>query len=72
VMVIRLVIDFGELVKVVLKRRGGKRGGWGKRYGGCWVLWPLCELGCISVIVVEGACVRDCRGPELCTVGTVS
>jgi hypothetical protein len=33
-MVIRLIIDFEELVKVALKR-----GGWvGKKNGGCWVL----------------------------------
>jgi hypothetical protein len=28
-------------------------------------------VGCISVIVVKGNCVRDCRGLGLCTVGTV-
>jgi hypothetical protein len=28
-------------------------------------------FGCISVVVLEGACVRDCRGLVLCTVGTV-
>jgi hypothetical protein len=33
-MVIRLVIDFGELVKVALKRRVRKRDGWVKSYGG--------------------------------------
>jgi hypothetical protein len=27
----------------------------------------LC-VGCISVVVVEGACVRDCRGLRLCKV----
>jgi hypothetical protein len=37
-------------------------GEWGKQCGGCWVLWSLCVFGCISVVVVEGACVRDCRG----------
>jgi hypothetical protein len=26
------------------------------------VLGPLCVLGCSSVVVVEGACVRNCRG----------
>jgi hypothetical protein len=26
---------------------------------------------CISVVVVEGACVRDCRGLDFCTVATV-
>jgi hypothetical protein len=43
---------------------------WVKIYGGCWVLWPLCVFGCIS-IVVEGVCVRDCRGVGLCTFGRV-
>jgi hypothetical protein len=33
-----------------------------KRFGGCWVLWPLCVFVYISVVVVEGACVRDFRG----------
>jgi hypothetical protein len=28
-------------------------------------------LGCISAVVVEGACVMDYRGPGLCIVGTV-
>jgi hypothetical protein len=28
-------------------------------------------LGYISVVVVEGACVRDCRGLQLYKVGTV-
>jgi hypothetical protein len=37
----------------------------------CWVLRPLCVLGCISTVVVEGACVKDCRGLGGCTVGTV-
>jgi hypothetical protein len=27
-------------------------------------------VGCISVVVVEGACVRDCKGLGLCTVFT--
>jgi hypothetical protein len=31
----------------------------------------FCGLSCISTIVVEGACVRDCRGMGLCTFGTV-
>jgi hypothetical protein len=26
-------------------------------------------FGCISVVVVKGACVRDCRGLGLCTLG---
>jgi hypothetical protein len=45
-MVIRLVIGFGELVKVALKGGVGKGvGQWGKRYGGCWVLLPCVYLG---------------------------
>jgi hypothetical protein len=68
-MVIKLFLDFGELGKVALKRGAGKGvGGWGKRYGVCWVLWPLCVFGYISV-VMEGGCVRNCRGLGLCTVG---
>jgi hypothetical protein len=53
---------------------GGQKGvsGWEKRYGGCWILWPLCVLGCISAVVVEDACVRDCKGLGVCIVGTVS
>jgi hypothetical protein len=38
---------------------------------GCWFLWVLCVFGCISVVVVQGACVRDCRGLGLCKVGIV-
>jgi hypothetical protein len=67
VMVIGLVIDFGELVKVSQKRGGRKRGGLVKRYGGCWVLWPLCVFGFISFVVVEGVCVRDCLGLIVCS-----
>jgi hypothetical protein len=42
-----------------------------KSYGGCWFLWPLCVLGYISVVVVEGVCVSNCRGLGLCAVGRV-
>jgi hypothetical protein len=31
----------------------------------------LCVFGSISVIVVEGAYVRDCRGLGLCKVGII-
>jgi hypothetical protein len=31
----------------------------------------LCMFGCISIIV-EGSCVRSCKGLRLCTVGIVS
>jgi hypothetical protein len=45
--------------------------GWGKSYGGYWVLWPLRVFGCLSVAAVEGACVSNFRVLGLCTVGTV-
>jgi hypothetical protein len=41
---------------------------WRKQSGGCWFLWSLCVFGCISVVVVEGASVRDCKGYGLCKV----
>jgi hypothetical protein len=34
-------------------------------------LWSFCVFGCISVVVVEGACVRDFRGLELYKVSIV-
>jgi hypothetical protein len=46
-------------------------GGRVKEYGGFCILWPLCVFDCISVVLVEGICVRDFRGLELCAVGTV-
>jgi hypothetical protein len=39
-----------------------------------WVLLLLRLLfvfGCISTVVVEGACVRDCRCLRMCLVSTV-
>jgi hypothetical protein len=50
---------------------GSGVGEWGKQCGGCWFLWPLCVFGYISVVVVEGACVRDFRGLGFCKVGIV-
>jgi hypothetical protein len=47
---------------------GKGMGEWGKRCGDCWVLWPLCVFGCISVVVVEGL---QGGGLWLCIVGTV-
>jgi hypothetical protein len=43
----------------------------GGNIGASGVLWPLCVLGCTSVVVVWDVCVRDCRGLGLCKVGTV-
>jgi hypothetical protein len=34
-------------------------------------LWSLCVFGCISVVVVEGACVRGFRGFGLYKIGIV-
>jgi hypothetical protein len=45
VMVTRLVIDFGELLKVVLKKRGGKKG----RGEGVWGL-----LGFVALVNKKG------------------
>jgi hypothetical protein len=69
-MVVRLDIETWVIGKGGSKRRGQKRGEWvGKEK---WGLLGFVALvcGCISV-VVEGACVRDCRGLGLCQVGTV-
>jgi hypothetical protein len=46
-------------------------GEWGKQCRDCWLLWSLCVVGCISLVVVEGACVRDGRGLGLHKVGIV-
>jgi hypothetical protein len=68
VMVIRLFIYYADLVKVALKRKkkgDGKRSGWVGECVELWKMlgfWPLCVFECISVIVVEGVFVRNCRG----------
>jgi hypothetical protein len=54
-----------------IRRKGGKGGGRGKQCGGFWVLWPFCVFGCISLVVVKGASIRDCRRLQVCRVGTV-
>jgi hypothetical protein len=59
--VIRLVMDLGELVKVALKRGGGKMVGGGGELWVYWVFWHLCVLGYISV-VVDDVCVRIVGG----------
>jgi hypothetical protein len=46
---------------------GTEIGGWDEgeksvRCGGYRILGPLCLLGCSSVVVGEGACVRGCQG----------
>jgi hypothetical protein len=39
--------------------------------GAAGFLWSLYVFWCISIVVVEGACVRDCRGLRLSKVGIV-
>jgi hypothetical protein len=46
--------------------------GWGKEWvdglrvmGIAYFLWPLCVFGCISAVVVHGACVRDFPGDRV-------
>jgi hypothetical protein len=54
--------------RVALKGEVGSGvGEWGKQ---CWGCWSFGVFWCISVDVVEGACVRDCRGVGLCKVGS--
>jgi hypothetical protein len=50
---------------------GSGVGEWGKAVQGLLFLGSLCVFGSISVVVVEDACVRDCRGLGLCKVGIV-
>jgi hypothetical protein len=50
---------------IVKRWVGGARGMGKLGFMSFWV------FGCLSVVVVEGACVRDCRGLGLCTFGTV-
>jgi hypothetical protein len=68
VIVISLVIDFGELVKVALKEEWKKVWVGGLRSMG---LLNFVAFVCIFVVVVEGVCVRDCKVLGLCTFGTV-
>jgi hypothetical protein len=63
-----LVIRLGIVTWKIGKGSNKRVGKW---YGGYWVLWPLCLFGCISVVVVGSASVRDCRELGLWIVGTV-
>jgi hypothetical protein len=57
---------------VVLKK--GQKGGDGRRGEKMWdyrVLGPLCVLGCRSIVLMEGAWVRDRRRMKVCMVSTV-
>jgi hypothetical protein len=70
--VIKVDIEICEIAKSGINKVAEKRICWWRiKYESGWVLWPLCVFGCISVVVVEDACVRDCRGLWLCTVGTI-
>jgi hypothetical protein len=44
----------------------------GEAVGGLLVLLSLCGFGCISAVVEEDVCIRDCRCLGLCKVGIVS
>jgi hypothetical protein len=57
---------------VAIKWGDRKIGGWmGKEVGGLLGIVALvCVFGCISVVVVKGACVLHCSGLRWCTVGT--
>jgi hypothetical protein len=71
-MVMRVVIDFGELVKVALKKgRAGKGVGGLRGMGAAWFCGPCMCFGVFLLLECMGVCVKDCRGLELCTVGTV-
>jgi hypothetical protein len=60
-------------IKTIKNKVGRQRQGeWGHPKGRHWVLWSLCVLGCISTVIVEGACVRDCRGLGDVYIGMVS
>jgi hypothetical protein len=63
-MIVWLEIETWVIGKGGTRREERKRGGSGKSYEGCWVLWPLCVFGCISAVVEEGACVAtpECWG----------
>jgi hypothetical protein len=54
--------------------KGGVRKGWvdGRKDMGLLSFVALVCVWYIPVVVVEGACVRDCRGLGLCIVGTVA
>jgi hypothetical protein len=56
---------------VALRKGGGKRGEWvDEEVWGLLGFVALVHVVCISV-VMDGVCVRDCRGLGLYTVGTV-
>jgi hypothetical protein len=59
---------------VLLKRVQNKRDGVQEELycEGYRVFGSLCVLGCNSAVVLQGACVRDCRGMAVCTVGTIN
>jgi hypothetical protein len=71
IMVIRLVIDFGKLVKVALKRSGVEKGS-GEEV---WELLGFVALVCVLVIFVllqwKVLVSGNCKGLGLCTVGIV-
>jgi di/tricarboxylate transporter len=72
IMVVRLDIEIWEIGKGGTKRGVRKRGRWmGDELWGLLSFLALVHVWCISAVVVEGVCVRDCRGLGFCTVDTV-
>jgi hypothetical protein len=70
-MVIRLVIDFGELVKVALKRGAGDKGwvGGGRGVEAAGFCGPYV---CLVYFCCSGGCLcQGLQGLGLCTAGTV-
>jgi hypothetical protein len=53
VLLVRLDIEIWEIGEggIITEVESGM-GGWGKKYGGCWVLWHLCVFEYISVVVM--------------------
>jgi hypothetical protein len=69
-MAIRLDIEIWVIGKGGTQKGSGKQGRWmGEYVWGLLGFVALVHVGCISVVVVEGVCVRDCRGSGLYTVG---
>jgi hypothetical protein len=70
-MVITLVIDYGELVKVALKKRGvGKRvGRWVKSVGAAWFVAHMCVW--VHFCCCGGPLCQGLQALGLCAVGRV-
>jgi hypothetical protein len=70
-MFFRLEIEIWVIGKGGSRKGCGKRGVDGERGMGTAIFCGPCVCLGILFVVVEGACVRDCRRLGLCTVGAV-